>query len=201
MLPNYNQSLSANFVIDLTDAMYREEGGFFTRENLRDCLSSGQLLSKLWCLEQVSILKTQGLKLNRLHHLGCWHGLLSKYLDSNFVTLVETDLKSLNLAGRINPKASKVLEDATVYCKNYVVEDYDCVLNTSCEHMEDTWITYLNPKTLVIAQSTNFVLGEGHINTKTSLDEFQRSLNLSKVLYCDSLEFPMYDRYMIIGYK
>jgi hypothetical protein len=202
MRPNYSTLLPASFILDLTNALYSSEGEFFSKNNLRDCLSSGQLLSKLWCLQEIENLRnTKGLVLSKIHHLGCWHGLLSKYLKAENVVLVEKDENSLNLASLINPRALKVLEDALIYCKNYTVEETDCILNTSCEHMEDSWVEYLKPKTLVIAQSTNFSLGEGHINVKNSLCEFQQSLNLSTLSYCGVLEFPMYDRYMIIGYK
>jgi hypothetical protein len=81
-----------------------------------------------------------------------------------------------------------------------------CVINTSCEHIEDfdKWWNAIPTGMLVIMQNNDFDDEEGHEhadNTVSSLEEFTKRLNVSETLYQGTLALEEYNRYMIIGYK
>ena len=81
-----------------------------------------------------------------------------------------------------------------------------CVINTSCEHIEnfDKWWAGIPDGMLVIMQNNDFDDEEGHDHaddTVTSLEEFTKRLNVSDTLYEGTLALDKYNRYMVIGYK
>jgi hypothetical protein len=207
-----NFVLKPSQITSLTDALYLTSSNF-TLENLRDSFSTGQLYSKMWLLSELhNIYK---LDIHTLHHLGCWHGLLSSWIIKEFPTLV----KHLNLVD-VDPSVSELAFDtccaslsssidtinkwvlsAEDYCKNLRLDDpkSSIVINTSCEHMSYDWVQYLPSGTLVCAQSNNSSAEEGHTNAEPNLDSFVANLNLNLIYYSGTLEFPMYKRFMVIG--
>jgi hypothetical protein len=83
-----------------------------------------------------------------------------------------------------------------------------CVINTSCEHIEDfdKWWAGIPKGMLVIMQNNDF--DEDHddhddtvVNTVSSIEEWSKRLNVSETLYEGTLALDKYNRYMIIGYK
>ena len=81
-----------------------------------------------------------------------------------------------------------------------------CVINTSCEHIEDfdKWWNAIPTGMLVIMQNNDFDDEEGHEhadNTVSSLEEFTKRLNVSETLYQGTLALEEYNRYMVIGIK
>jgi hypothetical protein len=80
-----------------------------------------------------------------------------------------------------------------------------CVINTSCEHIEDfdDWWNDIPKGMLVIMQNNDFD-DEDHEHaddTVYSLEEFSKRLNVSETLYEGTLALEEYNRYMVIGYK
>ena len=80
-----------------------------------------------------------------------------------------------------------------------------CVINTSCEHIEnfDEWFGNIPKGTLVIMQNNNFVEHDDLtvVNTIDCEHAWVEKLNLSEVIYQGTLELEKYDRYMVIGRK
>ena len=81
-----------------------------------------------------------------------------------------------------------------------------CVINTSCEHIEnfDKWWAGIPDDMLVIMQNNDFDDDEAHQHaedTVTSLEEFSKRLNLSENYYEGTLALEEYNRYMVIGRK
>ena len=81
-----------------------------------------------------------------------------------------------------------------------------CVINTSCEHIEDfdKWWDGIPDGMLVIMQNNDFDDDEAHEHaegTVNSLEEFKEKLNLSETLYEGELALEEYNRYMLIGHK
>ena len=81
-----------------------------------------------------------------------------------------------------------------------------CVINTSCEHIEnfDKWWAGIPDGMLVIMQNNDFDDDEAHQHaedTVTSLEEFSNRLNLSENYYEGTLALEEYNRYMVIGRK
>ena len=80
-----------------------------------------------------------------------------------------------------------------------------CVINTSCEHIEnfEHWWREVPKGMLVIMQNNDFD-DEAHEHaegTVNSLEEFKEKLNLSEILYEGELALEEYNRYMLIGHK
>jgi hypothetical protein len=79
--------------------------------------------------------------------------------------------------------------------------DADVAINTSCEHITqdqyEEWLTCLPHNSIIVLQSNNYDIPE-HIRIANSLEEFIDQSNL-KVLKADTLDLPLYQRYMIIG--
>lgn len=193
--------LPVHFLTPLTDALYSEVGDFFSRENLRDAFSSGQLHSKIRFYESIARLN---IKPKSIHHLGCWHGLLSLWLAKLWqckVNLVEIDDNSLKLAQHINNNSTSFLLDANEYCLTNYIDTESLVINTSCEHMSKNWTDSIPLSTLVAAQSTDYLSGEGHTNCVKTIEEFEAQLNLSSILYSETYVFPMYKRFSVVGVK
>jgi hypothetical protein len=83
-----------------------------------------------------------------------------------------------------------------------------CVINTSCEHIEDfdDWWNDIPKGMLVIMQNNDF--DEDHddhddtvVNTVSSIEEWSKRLNVTETLYEGTLALDKYNRYMVIGYK
>lgn len=84
-------------------------------------------------------------------------------------------------------------------------DDVTCVINTSCEHVEnfDEWWDNIPKGMLVIMQNNNFVEHDDHtvVNTIKSEQRWVDKLNVSKLLYRGTLSLPKYNRFMVIGRK
>jgi hypothetical protein len=80
-----------------------------------------------------------------------------------------------------------------------------CVINTSCEHIEDfdAWFNSIPKGTLVIMQNNNFEEHDDHtvVNTIDHEDDWATRLGLTEVIFKGTLNLSKYDRYMVIGRK
>lgn len=94
------------------------------------------------------------------------------------------------------------------FVEDYDIKRFNIAVCTSCEHFEqkvlDNFLQRCKGK-LVILQSNNYFSREGnlneHINCSNSLEEFEKSLKLEKILYKGTLKLDKFDRYMVIGTK
>jgi len=102
------------------------------------------------------------------------------------------------------------------HVETFEYKKFDIVVCTSCEHLEQKVIDDMLQKCkgkLLILQSNNYFydpkneqhvqyrLPKEHINCHNSLEEFEKSLKLEKVLFKDTLQCDKFDRYMVIGTK
>lgn len=80
-----------------------------------------------------------------------------------------------------------------------------CVINTSCEHIEDfdAWFNSIPKGTLVIMQNNNFEEHDDHtvVNTIDHEDDWATRLGLTEIIFKGTLNLSKYDRYMVIGRK
>ena len=179
-----------------------------TKEEMRDMLSSGQLMSKKWLISEVAE-KLGGhiddLKIDQVAVVGGWVGILAAALG-NLADWMKVD--SVDICPKATEVASHTLSNfrgeailGDMYALDY--SPYQCVVNTSAEHIPDLpqWVGLLVPGTFVVVQSNNARHVPEHCNCVDSADELKALLGLSEVLYADELVFPMYTRYMVIGRK
>lgn len=201
---NYDQirlSPIEGTIVSLAGIMYDDKINVLIEKNeLRDILSSGQLASKIWLLQQIK--KMKGIK--KVLVCGGWFGVLARLIIEDNK---ELEVHSLDIDPRCHFVASKLL----LNCGKSILADmnafdyseYNFIINTSLEHLvsTSTWIDRIPPNTLCLVQSNNAINIKDHTNCHQSLDHLMQDLKFSKILYADELVFPMYTRYMIIGMK
>lgn len=193
------------FINRIASSMYDEfVDKNLSKEELRDAISDGQLLSKNWIIEKIEdVIELVPFDIKNVAILGGWIGTLAlmmfakEYLFS--ITNIDTDFRANRIAEKINYGFDFNAEAIDMYDVDY--SKYDVIINTSSEHIEDIpkWIKLIPENKLVIVQNNNFLDGNGHISCVNNSDELRRILNLRRVLYEGSRTFAMYDRYMIIG--
>lgn len=172
-----------------------------------DAFWQGQLKSKEWlirCLEEYVQVDSSV----DIH--GGWVGVLSSMLFQSAIPI--KNIRSID----IDPSCESV---ATMMNKKEEIDgrfkavtgdmcnirsDADIIINTSCEHITqeqyDYWLSGLPQNSLVVLQSNNYNIPE-HIRIASSLEEFKKQSNLSRIIKVAELEMPLYTRYMIVGKK
>ena len=76
-----------------------------------------------------------------------------------------------------------------------------CVINTSCEHMDNTWFDNLPEGQAVALQTNDYFDNDQHVNCCKGLEEVKNKYKFSTILYEGSLDTVLYERYMLIGIK
>jgi hypothetical protein len=190
-----------NSIMSMAGILYDEKiNQLLFKNELRDVLSSGQLISKFWLLTQFKKLPN----IKNVLICGGWFGLLARILYEDNPQL---SITSLDIDARATAIAYQLLlgrgNAITGDMAQFDYTSYDCIINTSLEHIPSTkqWISLIKPGTYCIVQSNNAKTIDGHINCHNSIQHLKDDLKLSEYLYADEIEFPMYTRYMVIGRK
>jgi trans-aconitate methyltransferase len=196
--------IDSSFIISYTNALYSTPAEDAPRyDEFRDMFSSGQIKSKQWVINELEeIYPVDPAK--KILVVGAWYGTLGLMLHKKFP---RSKIKMID----IDPRCEKFVNNITqgVWNVTYSTADMyrydyneDIVVNTSCEHIPDIkgWLNLLPANTLVVLQSNNLLKGNGHINCVHSEEEFIKQAGLKRVIYTDKIIFPMYTRFMIIGY-
>lgn len=208
-----NHSIDASIVADIIDASYQFPD--FDLVQLRDALSTGQLMAKLWIEDEIlDILPEDDIK---ILIVGGWIGTLSRillsflekyYSHSRYhVTTLDIDQISAKMAQIVNKRFPISFTSLTQNMYTLTVEDYDnynVIINTSCEHIlhVQRWSDVIPPGKIIVAQSNDFFSCPQHVNCVHAVQELREQLNLSTVLYEGSKELEgMYTRFMVIGVK
>jgi hypothetical protein len=173
---------------------------------IRDAISDGQILSKLWLTEMLKKMLDEGeiAEGSRVAILGGWIGTLTLMFSAHDLPLKVT---SIDLDGRANRVAEKLNYDYdgfhTLEMNMYDIDydQFDVIINTSSEHIPDivAWREKIPSDKVIVVQNNNFLQGEGHVSCVQNSDELRRLLKLSKVTYEGTRTFPAYDRYMLVG--
>jgi hypothetical protein len=191
-----------------------------------DCLSRGQLQSKMWLIDIV-----KGLDLD----LGCvflcagWYGTLATMMFENGIKIdkirnFDTDSEAVKISEIFNkPWVSKnwMFKSSVkdIHEINYKVQEYqvtkfngetetlwdtpDTVINTSCEHIHDFdyWYHKLPTGILLILQTNDFEDISDHVNCSRRLEDFEAQTPMTECLFSGELNVGKYTRFMRIGYK
>ena len=171
-----------------------------------DCLSKGQLYSKLWIIKE---LKKLDIEFGNVALLCGWYAVLANMLFDNFNI---TSISSFD----IDPSCEKVADELNVnhvidswkfkaYTKDinsFHMNGFQTIINLSCEHLlEQTWFQNIKAGSIVILQSNDFTKIEDHVNCVSSEDEMIFQFPLTEIFYTGSINLNDYNRYMIIGRK
>jgi SAM-dependent methyltransferase len=189
-------------------------------------LSKEQLSSKLWIVQ--TLVRSSIVELGNVLVLGGWVGQLARLIAKHpsLKTGVVRNLDLSELCVEISEIVNRDLriddskfrashgnwmrldyEKTKLKLKNkegqeFVEEvQFDTIINTCCEHESDfsSWLKKIPKNRLLILQSNNLEYPD-HVNTTSSLQEFQNHCRLSKTLFSGSMNFESYDRWMLIGY-
>ena len=204
---------------------------YFEGTILTDALSRGQLRSKIWVSDTVNDLDIDlG---DMVYVCAGWYGVLPAILfERNKVEAIRSfdiDASCSLPAETLNRsytqddwkfKASTMDVNNLIYTGEFMYEtlkyngdketitdgEPTCVINTSCEHIEDftSWWDTIPKGMLVIMQNNDFDDEDEHDHaddTVSSLEEFAKRLNVSETLYEGTLALDKYNRYMVIGIK
>jgi hypothetical protein len=197
----------------------------YPQQNWKDSFSLGQVKSKKWLLHELN--KVYPKKTQLAYIYGGWLGVLpfiANLIDIQIAKKVRSfDInedcfhvsESLNKGSVLNDwsfKAETIDITKITYPHHYlltrangseleVVEKPDMIINTSCEHMDKTWLSSVQEGTLLVLQSNDFFNQEAHVNCVKSLDEFKEQFFLNEILFEGQLKLTRYTRFMLIGYK
>ena len=192
----------------------------------KDCMSRGQIKSKLWLIEE---LKKLDLNLGTIFLCGGWYATLATMIFEN-----DLDVKKIR-SFDLDNNCWKIAE---IFNKPWVMKDWqfksctqdihdinysthvynvyrsngstceltdspDTVINTSCEHIENfkSWYEKIPSGKIVILQTNNYFDLPEHINCSKTIDDFADQTPMTEVLYSGELFLDKYSRFMRIGIK
>ena len=199
-------------LVDLDDVAFWMDA-IRNNENHYGVLESfwkGQLKSKVWLVEH---LYNSHWRQENIVIFGGWNGVLSSLLFNSKIKV--NDIRSID----IDPTCEEV---ANMICKRQEIDgkfnavtcdmctyeyEYtpDLVINTSTEHITqeqyNTWLERVPQGTAIAIQNNNYVDIPDHIRCYNTIEEFESTSGLSKVYTRDTLELPLYNRFLLIGRK
>lgn len=80
-------------------------------------------------------------------------------------------------------------------------EDINLVINTSCEHMDNTWFENLPSGTFVVLHQNDYFSNEQHVNCCKDLEDVKSKYPMQSIFYEGELDTHLYNRFMLIGIK
>ena len=199
------------FITKLSAALYNPEvREVVDFDAFRDCISDGQMASKLWLLEllcRTDFYKHISERTDiKMAIVGGWYGTLGLLFHCEGFRFKITSID-------IDPKASMVAANFTAFTGvDIVTQDmfetdysgFDIIVNTSSEHIEnfEGWLNSLPKGIFVILQNNDFYDGKGHVNCFDSLESFVKMC--SKFIHVQkghSISASNYNRFMVMGFK
>lgn len=192
----------------------------------KDCLSRGQLQSKLWLIDE---LKKLNLDLGIVFLCAGWYGILATMmLDAKLkidkITTFDVDESCEKIANIINKPyilnnwtykhciqdIHDIRFDGHIYDVNKfdgtqetIWETPNTVINTSTEHIENyhVWYHKIPEGTICIFQGNNYFEIPEHVNCCNTLEEFSKYSPMAQTLYEGELNLGKYTRFMKIGIR
>jgi hypothetical protein len=80
-------------------------------------------------------------------------------------------------------------------------KEIHCVINTSCEHMDNTWFENLPTGTFVVLHQNDYFDNPQHVNCCKDIEDVKRKYPMQEIYYEGSLDTFLYNRFMLIGVK
>jgi len=211
-----------NEIVEMFAKYYRLE---YPSSMIQDAFSRGQVQSKIWLItELVKITQRYD---NILIYAG-WMGQLIFFLkhaiEFDTVRIVDLDSVACEISDKIIN--NDLIEDWKVKSSCESIENIEhfndhciipltnkagdtfktkfepnLIINTSAEHMDETWFYNIKKDCIVAVQSNNLEDIDEHVNCVTSIDAMKKKFKMSKVLYEGELQLQGYKRFMLIGKK
>lgn len=177
-----------------------------TFENIRDALSDGQIVSKLWLIDELGKLNVTN---KDVGVFGGWIGILCRmiqdYLPVSNISNIELD-GSLHLINTYTaPFSNFRFIHSDMFDFDYQNTEFDIYINTSAEHIESLskWVNLIPSKKIICVQSNNYFSHHQHINCVNTADELKSQIlasqNIKEILYTGTLPLHSYNRFMVIA--
>tara|TARA_B110000503_G_C7153153_1_gene416078 strand:- start:1188 stop:1796 length:609 start_codon:yes stop_codon:yes gene_type:complete len=172
----------------------------------------GQLKSKIWLIENLK----QCINFDHPNHIvihGGWNGVLAcmifnSSINTGLIRSVDIDENCEETANMIC-KRQEMIGNFRAVTADMCAYDYefdsDIVINTSTEHITqeqyNIWLSRVPNNSLIVLQSNNYYSLPEHIRCFDTVNDFAASSGLGYILVQDTLELPMYNRFLLIGRK
>ena len=185
------------------DMMYDEEiAKQLPLDEIRDAFHTNQIQSKKEaCLAFDAISGNS----KRVLYIGSWLGFLTRVLIEKYPNIdfeeVDMDTRCKEISGRFNYTFKNYLGHQSMNIDSFGREqEFDTIINLSCEHMTTDWYDRIKSGTQLIMQSNNLVIDD-HINNCKSLEDFKSKYPLREIKYSTTLQLNVFDRFTISGIK
>ena len=191
--------------------------------DLGDFLSRGQVKSKLWLVTELA--KVIEGSLGNVVFYGGWYNFNAYFLfdmfDVNKIYSIDLDSNVVDPCNELyrNEKDQEKFQAVTadvnkdikwhgkkmsVYDKvanQNITEQINVVINTSCEHMDNTWFDNLPEGTFVILHQNDYFDNPQHSNCCKDIDDVKSKYPMQSIFYEGELDTHLYNRFMLIGIK
>lgn len=189
--------------------------------DLNDFLSRGQVKSKLWLVTELA--KVVDGPIGNVVFYGGWYNFVAFFLFQQFNV---DSIYSLDLDEDVIDPSKRLYKDEVeqhrfipiladvgkVSWNNKKISVYDVdgeehkftanvVVNTSCEHMDNTWFDNLPEGTFVVLQTNDYFENEQHSNCCKDLEDAKAKYPMQNIFYEGELDTQLYNRFMLIGIK
>tara|TARA_B100002019_G_C21274039_1_gene604105 strand:+ start:2687 stop:3730 length:1044 start_codon:yes stop_codon:yes gene_type:complete len=215
-------------LIEYTDSQFAHALKFMFLEGVEfdeDCLSRGQLRSKIWLVNE---LKKISVDLGVVFLCAGWYGTLAVMLFESGMSIekirsFDIDPSTEKVAEMFNKKwisgwkfkpVVQDIHDIDFEEHNYIVLKKDgdferlwdipnTIINTSCEHIDnfETWYEKIPSGKLVVLQCNDYDEIEEHVNTHENIESFAQQTPMETELYSGEIDLGKYKRFMRIGFK
>lgn len=191
--------------------------------DLNDFLSRGQVKSKLWLVSELA--KVVEGPIGNVVFYGGWYNFSAYFLFSQFdvnkIYSLDVDRDVIDPSKRLYfdeveqqrflPKSVNVnkvtYRDDGVWVPTddgsewLLADKINMVVNTSCEHMDNTWYDNLPEGTFVVLQTNDYFENEQHSNCCKDLEDAKSKYPMQNIFYEGELDTQLYNRFMLIGIK
>jgi len=192
-----------SYIPKFLDMMYDSEiAKHLTIEEVRDAFHTNQIQSK----KQASLaFDSISSNAEKVLYIGSWLGFLTRALVEKYPSInfyeVDMDTRCKEVSGRFNYTFKNYLgHESTNIDKFKAINEFDTVINLSCEHMTTDWYNRIKPGTHLVIQSNNLIIDD-HINNCETLEDFKDKYPLSEIKYENALELNVFTRFTLSGKK
>jgi hypothetical protein len=171
-----------------------------------------QIRSKLWLIDELaSRCRLDGVT---MVVLGAWYGILPWLMGLRLerpparVVCVDLSTEAVGLGRRVlGPLCGNVVYLAADAMElNYAGlarQPSPLLVNTICEHLADapSWWARVPAGQLSVLQSNNYGQCREHVNCVDDVEQMTTQTPMSELLFQGVLQLPIFDRFMLIGYR
>lgn len=198
------------------------------KTNLSDHFSRGQMKSKFWLISELNTLEYTP---QNVAIYGGWYATIVYFLFYNWgdelkrVRNFEIDEMAIAISDNFNYEQynqnwrfkATVADVSTIKWNewnqlSYIIKNRngvnqhetlnaDLIINTSCEHMDNSWFENIPEGKLIALQTNDYFSNEQHVNCCQDLTEAKEKYKFSNIYYSGTLDTGLYNRFMIIGRK